>query len=152
MSRGALSPAAPAELPIHLTPFIGRDRELDDLARLVGEARLAAPAGAGEGEQACLADQAREVVELAIAADERREVHREPGGRGRRLGVGHRRVQGGVVRATTGTRSRVPADRSSSRAATAACASSAGGRTSARPRPSAHAARPTAGRRGRTGD
>jgi predicted ATPase/DNA-binding SARP family transcriptional activator len=43
------SPSAPAslELPVHLTRFVGRDRELDDLARLVGSTRLLTLTGAG---------------------------------------------------------------------------------------------------------
>jgi predicted ATPase/DNA-binding SARP family transcriptional activator len=41
------SPAAPAELPVHLTRFIGRDREIDDLARLVQSTRLLTLTGAG---------------------------------------------------------------------------------------------------------
>jgi predicted ATPase/DNA-binding SARP family transcriptional activator len=35
------------ELPVHLTRFIGRDRELDDLIRLVGSSRLLTLTGAG---------------------------------------------------------------------------------------------------------
>ena len=38
---------AAAELPVHLTRFIGREREIDDLVRLVGEARLLTLTGAG---------------------------------------------------------------------------------------------------------
>src|SRR3712207_8119468 len=34
------SPFAGPELPVHLTRFVGRDRELDDLGRLVGSTRL----------------------------------------------------------------------------------------------------------------
>jgi predicted ATPase/DNA-binding SARP family transcriptional activator len=41
------SAAAGAELPVHLTPFVGRDRELDDLAGLIGSARLLTLTGAG---------------------------------------------------------------------------------------------------------
>src|SRR5262245_45115750 len=41
------SDAASAELPIHLTRFIGRDRELHDLAALLEGARLLSLTGAG---------------------------------------------------------------------------------------------------------
>src|SRR3712207_3123901 len=42
------SSAAPsAALPVHLTRFVGRDRELTELARLVGSARLLTLTGAG---------------------------------------------------------------------------------------------------------
>src|SRR5688500_4125093 len=39
--------AATFELPVHLTRFIGRDRELADLTRLLGTARLVTLTGAG---------------------------------------------------------------------------------------------------------
>ena len=46
------SPQSPSvstspELPVHLTRFVGRSRELDDLARLVGSVRLLTLTGAG---------------------------------------------------------------------------------------------------------
>ena len=39
--------AAVLELPVHLTRFVGRDRELDDLVRLVGSSRMLTLTGAG---------------------------------------------------------------------------------------------------------
>jgi non-specific serine/threonine protein kinase len=48
-SAGASSAGAAAvgELPVHLTRFVGRDRELDDLSRLIGTSRLLTLTGAG---------------------------------------------------------------------------------------------------------
>ena len=40
-------PAGAVELPVHLTPFVGRDEELADLAELVPSARLLTLTGAG---------------------------------------------------------------------------------------------------------
>src|SRR5688572_7170668 len=51
------------ELPVHLTRFVGRDRELDDLVRLVGSTRLLTLTGAGGSGKTRLA---RETV-LRIA-------------------------------------------------------------------------------------
>ena len=45
--------------------------------RLAGESRLAAAAGAGEGQQPRRAHEARQVVELAVATDEARQVNRQ---------------------------------------------------------------------------
>ena len=39
--------AVPPELPVHLTPFVGRGQELEDLARLVPSVRLLTLTGAG---------------------------------------------------------------------------------------------------------
>jgi predicted ATPase/DNA-binding SARP family transcriptional activator len=41
------TPSANLELPVHLTRFVGRDRELDDLVRLVASTRLLTLTGAG---------------------------------------------------------------------------------------------------------
>jgi predicted ATPase/DNA-binding SARP family transcriptional activator len=49
---------ASADLPIHLTRFIGRDRELSDLARLVAETRLVTLTGAGGSGKTRLAREA----------------------------------------------------------------------------------------------
>jgi len=54
-----------AVLPVHLTRFIGRDRELDDLARLVARSRLVTLTGAGGSGKTRLA---REVAERAASA------------------------------------------------------------------------------------
>src|SRR5437763_1728572 len=51
-------PPAAVDLPVHLTRFIGRDRELEDLARLVGEARLLTLTGAGGSGKTRLAREA----------------------------------------------------------------------------------------------
>src|SRR5687768_11069946 len=39
--------SSPPELPVHLTRFVGRDRELHDLERLAGSVRLLTLTGAG---------------------------------------------------------------------------------------------------------
>src|SRR5262245_15652040 len=41
------SQSTPAELPVHLTRFIGRDHELTELRRLIGTTRLLTLTGAG---------------------------------------------------------------------------------------------------------
>ena len=51
---------APAELPVHLTRFIGRDRELEDVTRLVGTSRLVTLTGAGGSGKTRLAREAAE--------------------------------------------------------------------------------------------
>lgn len=56
---------APAELPVHLTRFIGRDRELDDLTGLIPSARLVTLTGAGGSGKTRLA---REAAERAASA------------------------------------------------------------------------------------
>ena len=43
----APNPTASADLPVHLTRFIGRDHELSELARLIGSTRLLTLTGAG---------------------------------------------------------------------------------------------------------
>ena len=65
-SAPPLSPGS--ELPIHLTRFVGRDRELDDLSRLVGNTRLLTLTGAGGSGKTRLA---REAAMRASAAYER---------------------------------------------------------------------------------
>jgi predicted ATPase/DNA-binding SARP family transcriptional activator len=50
-------PVAP-ELPVHLTHFVGRDQELDDLTRLVPSARLLTLTGAGGSGKTRLAREA----------------------------------------------------------------------------------------------
>ena len=64
------SPSATAtpELPVHLTRFIGRERELDDLTRLVGSVRLLTLTGAGGSGKTRLAS---EVAARASASFER---------------------------------------------------------------------------------
>ena len=57
------SPKTGLELPVHLTRFVGRDRELDDLARLAASTRFITLTGAGGSGKTRLA---REVV-LRIA-------------------------------------------------------------------------------------
>ena len=47
---------ATAELPAHLTRFIGRERELDDLSRLIGSVRLLTLTGAGGSGKTRLAE------------------------------------------------------------------------------------------------
>ena len=47
-----------AELPVHLTRFVGRDRELDDIVRLVGTTRLLTLTGAGGSGKTRLAREA----------------------------------------------------------------------------------------------
>jgi predicted ATPase/DNA-binding SARP family transcriptional activator len=47
MTATAPASAVAIDLPVHLTRFVGRDRELDDLVRLVGTARLLTLTGAG---------------------------------------------------------------------------------------------------------
>ncbi|HET9010840.1 MAG TPA: BTAD domain-containing putative transcriptional regulator, partial [Gemmatimonadaceae bacterium] len=56
---------AAAELPVHLTRFIGREHEIDDLVRLVGETRLLTLTGAGGSGKTRLA---RETA-LRVAGD-----------------------------------------------------------------------------------
>jgi len=51
-------PLTVSELPVHLTRFVGRDRELDDLSRLVGAARLLTLTGAGGSGKTRLAREA----------------------------------------------------------------------------------------------
>jgi predicted ATPase/DNA-binding SARP family transcriptional activator len=46
-----------AQIPVHLTRFVGRGRELDDLARLVGSARLVTLTGAGGSGKTRLAEE-----------------------------------------------------------------------------------------------
>ena len=41
------SASAAPELPVHLTRFVGRERELGELTRLVGSVRLLTLTGAG---------------------------------------------------------------------------------------------------------
>src|SRR5687768_3373927 len=60
------------QLPVHLTPFIGRERELDDLVRLLGSARLLTLTGAGGSGKSRLAREA--VARLADAGPPRRVV------------------------------------------------------------------------------
>src|SRR5947209_10111061 len=43
----AQPPTAPVELPVHLTRFVGRDAELNELARLLSGTRLLTLTGAG---------------------------------------------------------------------------------------------------------
>ncbi|MBV9879796.1 MAG: AAA family ATPase, partial [Gemmatirosa sp.] len=52
------SPIAAVELPVHLTRFVGRDRELEDLDRLVGSVRLLTLTGAGGSGKTRLAREA----------------------------------------------------------------------------------------------
>jgi predicted ATPase len=47
-----------SELPVHLTHFIGRDRELDELARLLASARFVTLTGAGGSGKSRLAREA----------------------------------------------------------------------------------------------
>jgi predicted ATPase len=47
-----------SELPVHLTHFIGRDRELEELARLLASARLVTLTGAGGSGKSRLAREA----------------------------------------------------------------------------------------------
>ena len=49
--------SAAALIPIHLTGFIGRDRELEDLSRLVGASRLVTLTGAGGSGKTRLAEE-----------------------------------------------------------------------------------------------
>jgi predicted ATPase/DNA-binding SARP family transcriptional activator len=56
---GAPASAAPTgDLPIHLTHFVGRARELDDVRRLLGEVRLLTLTGAGGSGKTRLATEA----------------------------------------------------------------------------------------------
>ncbi len=65
VAPAAALPAA-AELPVHLTRFVGRGRELADLARLVATARLVTLTGAGGSGKTRLA---RETAAHAAPAD-----------------------------------------------------------------------------------
>ena len=56
------------ELPVHLTRFVGRDRELEDLVRLVGQTRLLTLTGAGGSGKTRLA---RETAVRLVHAFER---------------------------------------------------------------------------------
>ena len=47
-----------AELPVHLTRFIGRERELSEIARLLGTTRLLTLTGAGGSGKTRLAREA----------------------------------------------------------------------------------------------
>ncbi|HEX6535840.1 MAG TPA: BTAD domain-containing putative transcriptional regulator [Gemmatimonadaceae bacterium] len=51
-------PGAPAEPPVHLTPFIGRERELSELSGLLGATRLVTLTGAGGSGKTRLAREA----------------------------------------------------------------------------------------------
>jgi non-specific serine/threonine protein kinase len=51
-------PATAPELPVHLTHFVGRDQELDDLTRLIPSARLLTLTGAGGSGKTRLAREA----------------------------------------------------------------------------------------------
>ena len=62
--------AATPELPVHLTRFVGRERELDDLTRLVGSVRLLTLTGAGGSGKTRLAA----AVAARAAADFERVV------------------------------------------------------------------------------
>src|SRR5687768_16020916 len=62
------SPAVTPELPVHLTRFVGRERELDDLTRLVGSVRLLTLTGTGGSGKTRLA---AEVAARASASFER---------------------------------------------------------------------------------
>src|SRR5688500_11156735 len=57
------SPAPSLELPVHLTRFVGRDRELDDLVRLAASTRMLTLTGAGGSGKTRLAREA--VVRIA---------------------------------------------------------------------------------------
>ena len=52
---GAAEPAA--HVPVHLTRFVGRGRELDDLAQLLLSARLLTLTGAGGSGKTRLAEE-----------------------------------------------------------------------------------------------
>jgi non-specific serine/threonine protein kinase len=54
----AFAPPPSPELPVHLTHFVGRDQELDDLTRLVPSARLLTLTGAGGSGKTRLAREA----------------------------------------------------------------------------------------------
>lgn len=58
-AEATVTPNAVAEIPVHLTPFVGRERELGDLVPLLGQARLLTLTGAGGSGKTRLA------VELA---------------------------------------------------------------------------------------
>ena len=53
----AVAADAAATVPVHLTRFVGRDRELDDLTRLVCSARLLTLTGAGGSGKTRLAEE-----------------------------------------------------------------------------------------------
>src|SRR4029079_6099664 len=59
------APAPSLELPVHLTHFVGRDQELNDLTRLVPSARLLTLTGAGGSGKTRLAREAA----LRVAAE-----------------------------------------------------------------------------------
>jgi predicted ATPase/DNA-binding SARP family transcriptional activator len=61
------APGAPAELPVHLTRFIGRERELSELARLFGVTRLLTLTGAGGSGKTRLAREAAAQAASAFA-------------------------------------------------------------------------------------
>ena len=69
-SDGSVLTFVPADPAHALERATAPEREL------LGEARLAAATGTGEGEQSRRQQQLREIIELAPAADETSEVHR----------------------------------------------------------------------------
>lgn len=68
MSSSLAPVALPGELPVHLTKFVGRDRELGDLTPLVESVRLLTLTGAGGSGKTRLA---REVASLSTRAFDR---------------------------------------------------------------------------------
>lgn len=60
-------PGVPADLPVHLTQFIGREQELSELARLLGAARLITLTGAGGSGKTRLAREAAAQAAPAFA-------------------------------------------------------------------------------------
>ncbi len=85
MTSPAVSHAEPIDLPVHLTRFVGRDCELDDLARLLADVRLLTLTGAGGSGKTRLAHEtatraahafARTVwVDLSLIADSELLAH-----------------------------------------------------------------------------
>ena len=58
MNLDSVSATGALELPVHLTPFVGRDHELEELSRLIPSARLLTLTGAGGSGKTRLAREA----------------------------------------------------------------------------------------------
>ena len=58
MNLDSVSASGAPELPVYLTPFVGRGRELEELSRLIPSARLLTLTGAGGSGKTRLASEA----------------------------------------------------------------------------------------------
>src|SRR5204863_33494 len=97
LAPAAPPPPAPTELPHALTSFVGRERELGELARLLGRTRLVTVVGAGGSGKTRLALEAAarhggevrlvELAPLAIELAAARTPHLAPAQLAERLGA-----------------------------------------------------------------